>query len=52
MGYATRIISERLNITLSFSMIAEDKYNGVEKDGGYVGSNPTIFTKIEQVQAT
>ena len=52
MGCATCIISKRLNITLSFSTIAEDKFNGVEKEDGYVGSNPTIFTKIEQVQAT
>ena len=46
MGCATCIISKRLNITLSFSTIAEDKYNVVEKEDGYVGSNPTIFTNL------
>ena len=44
MGCATSLISKRLNITLEASMIAEPKYNGVEKADGYVGSNPTIFT--------
>lgn len=45
MGCATVLMSKRLNITLSVSTIAEDKYNGVKKTTGYVGSNPTIFTK-------
>lgn len=48
MGCATCIISKRLNITLSFSTIAEDKYNVVEKEDGYVGSNPTIFTNLNE----
>ena len=46
MGCATSLISKRLNITLEVSSIAESKYNGVEKADGYVGSNPTIFTKM------
>ena len=29
-------------------MIAEDKYNVVEKEDGYVGSNPTIFTNLNE----
>lgn len=46
MGCATVLMSKCLNITLSVSPIAEDKYNGVKKATGYVGSNPTIFTKL------
>ena len=52
IGCATVLMSKRLNITLSVSTIAEDKYNGVKKAAGYVGSNPTIFTNFERVQAT
>ena len=43
IGCATVLMSKRLNITLLVSTIAEDKYNGVKKAAGYVGSNPTIL---------
>ena len=46
IGCATTLISKHLNITLEVSTIAESKYNGVEKAVGYVGSNPTIYTKM------
>ena len=52
MGCATSLISKRLNITVKFSMIAEFKYNGVEKSDGYVDSNPTIFTEEFQYEIT
>lgn len=52
IGCATVLMSKHLNITLSISTIAEDKYNGVKNAAGYVGSNPTIFTTFERVQAT
>ena len=48
MGCATALMSKRLNITLYISTIAEFKFNGVEKAAGYVGSNPTIFTILNE----
>ena len=48
MGCATVLMSKRLNITLYISTVAEYKYNGVKKTAGYIGSNPIIFTKMNE----